>query len=123
MLAGMKAYRAAILSFDPDTGAPRYWSDGLLVTGPGQGGPAAPRVVLALGPFHELIHRYPGLGVESLPDRLIAPGFVDLHVHYPQTDVIGWTATAMGGGSTRRFRFTKCIWDPGRACPRTTTAS
>lgn len=95
MLAGMKAYRAAILSFDPDTGAPRHESDGLLVTGPGEGGPGAPRVVLALGPFHELIHRYPGLDVESLPDHLIAPGFVDLHLHYPQLDVIGSPADGL----------------------------
>ena len=95
MLTGMKAYRAAILSFDPETGAPRYWSDGLLVTGPGQGGAAAPRVVLALGSFHELIRHYPELSVESLPDRLIVPGFVDLHVHYPQVDVIGSPADGL----------------------------
>lgn len=91
----MKAYRAALLSFDPGSGAPCYWSDGLLVTGPGEGGPDAPRVVRALGPFHELIRHYPGLTVEQWPDHLIAPGFVDLHVHYPQVDVIGSPADGL----------------------------
>ncbi|MDD2729003.1 guanine deaminase [Malikia sp.] len=91
----MKAYRAALLSFDPESGAPCYWSDGLLVTGPGEGGPAAPRVVRALGPFHELVRCYPGLSVEQWPDHLIAPGFIDLHVHYPQLDVIGSPADGL----------------------------
>ena len=91
----MKAYRAALLSFDPESGAPCYCSDGLLVTGPGEGGPAAPRVVRALGPFLELIRHYPGLTVEQWPDHLIAPGFVDLHVHYPQVDVIASPADGL----------------------------
>lgn len=91
----MKALRAALLSFDPESGAPCYWSDGLLVTGPGEGGPDAPRIVLALGSFHELIRRYPGLSVEQWPDHLIAPGFVDLHVHYPQVDVIASPAEGL----------------------------
>lgn len=95
MLAGMKAYRAAILSFDPDTCAPRYESDGLLVTGPGEGCRASPRIVRALGSYRELIHHYPGLDVEQLPDFLIAPGFIDLHVHYPQVDVIGSPADGL----------------------------
>ncbi|MEY5100170.1 MAG: hypothetical protein RJA36_2889 [Pseudomonadota bacterium] len=95
MLAGMKAYRAAILHFDPETGAPRHEPDGLLLVGPRPGVPQAPRVVQALGPFHELIRHYPGLEVEHLPGRLIAPGFVDLHVHYPQTDVIGSPAEGL----------------------------
>ncbi len=95
MLAGMKAYRAAILSFDPESGSPRYEADGLLLTVPGAAGPGSPRVVRAVGPFHELIRDYPGLAVEHLQDRLIAPGFVDLHVHYPQTDVIGSPAEGL----------------------------
>jgi guanine deaminase len=95
MLAAMKAYRAAILSFDPDSGQPRHESDGLLVTRPGTGGAGAARIVQAIGPFQDLISNYPGLEVESLPGRLIAPGFVDLHVHYPQVDVIGSPANGL----------------------------
>ena len=90
----MKALRAALLHFDPATGAPRHETDGLLVLGPGAG-PEAPRVVRAIGPYRELIARYPGIEVEFLPGRLIAPGFVDLHLHYPQLDVIGSPADGL----------------------------
>jgi guanine deaminase len=38
---------------------------------------------------------YPGLAVEHLPGRIIAPGFVDMHIHYPQTDVIGAPAEGL----------------------------
>jgi putative acetyltransferase len=37
----------------------------------------------------------PGIEVEHLPGRIIAPGFIDLHVHYPQTDVIGSPASGL----------------------------
>ncbi len=94
MLAGMQAYRAAILSFDPESGAPRHEPDGLLVTAPAAGA-GSTRIVRALGSFHELIRHYPGLAVEPLPGKLIAPGFIDLHVHYPQTDVIGSPADGL----------------------------
>jgi hypothetical protein len=30
-----------------------------------------------------------------LPGRILAPGFVDLHIHYPQTDVIGSPAEGL----------------------------
>jgi guanine deaminase len=33
--------------------------------------------------------------VQHLPGRLIAPGFVDMHIHYPQTDVIGAPADGL----------------------------
>ena len=33
--------------------------------------------------------------VEHLPGRLLAPGFVDMHIHYPQTDVIGSPADGL----------------------------
>jgi guanine deaminase len=39
--------------------------------------------------------RYPDVTVQHLPDRIIAPGFVDAHVHYPQTDVIGSPAEGL----------------------------
>lgn len=87
----MKAYRAALLRFD-DEGQPLYDSDGLLVIGPdAQGQP----VVRAAGAHGALIDRFPGVAVDDLRGHLIAPGFVDLHIHYPQTDVIGSPAEGL----------------------------
>jgi len=87
----MKAYRAALLRFD-DQRQPVYDSDGLLVIGPDAKGR---KVVRAAGDHDSLIHRYPGVAVEDLRGRIIAPGFVDLHIHYPQTDVIGAPAAGL----------------------------
>lgn len=87
----MKAYRAALLRFDDD-GQPLYDSDGLLVIGPDAIGR---RVVRAAGAHDALIHRFAGVAVEDLRGHLLAPGFVDLHVHYPQTDVIGAPAAGL----------------------------
>jgi guanine deaminase len=39
--------------------------------------------------------RYPGISIEQLHGRIIAPGFVDMHVHYPQTNVIGSPADGL----------------------------
>ncbi len=87
----MKAYRAALLRF-ADDGTPVFDEDGLLVIGPGAGGVP---VVQAAGGHATLAPRYPGLAIEHLPGRLLAPGFVDLHVHFPQTDVIGSPAEGL----------------------------
>lgn len=91
----MKAYRAAILRFAKDSATPLYESDGLLVVEPGPEGPNSPRLVHAVGSYQALIGQFPGVAVEHLPGRLIAPGFVDLHIHYPQTDVIGSPAEGL----------------------------
>ena len=87
----MKHYRAAILRFDPDHNAV-YEQDGLLVVGPDASGA---EVVQAVGAFSQLASKFPGVPIEHLPDRIIAPGFVDLHVHYPQIDVIGSPAAGL----------------------------
>ena len=88
----MHAYRAALLRFD-DAGRPLYDTDGLLVVGPGPGGGV--RTVQAAGAWSDLAGRYAHVPVQHLPGRLIAPGFVDLHVHYPQIDVIGSPAEGL----------------------------
>ncbi len=87
----MKAYRAAILRFD-DEHRPVYELDGMLVVGPDAHGR---RVVRAVGDHAALAGRFPGVAVEDLRGRLIAPGFVDMHIHYPQTDVIGAPAAGL----------------------------
>jgi guanine deaminase len=81
----MKAFRASILRFAEDHSAV-YEEDGLLVLGPDAGGS---QVVRAVGPYAQLAGNFPGVAVEHLPGRIIAPGFIDLHIHFPQTDVIG----------------------------------
>lgn len=78
-------YRAELLSVprDPrDAGAAavEHHPDGLLVV---EGGHIA-----AAGDFASLSARYPGLPVRHYPGKTIVPGFVDTHVHYPQTDSI-----------------------------------
>jgi guanine deaminase len=87
----MKAYRGALLRFN-EQGQAVYDADGLLVVGPDAQGGA---VVRAAGDHGSLIDRFAGVAVEDLRGYLMAPGFVDLHVHYPQTDVIGSPADGL----------------------------
>ena len=95
----MKAYRASLLWFAPHSAGPHaappqalYEEDGLLVVGPNAQGT---QVVQAIGAWRDLKDRYPQAAVEHLPGRIIAPGFVDLHIHYPQTHVIGSPAAGL----------------------------
>ena len=84
-------WRAALLRFDAE-GRPIYDQDGLLAVGSGADG--VQRVVAA-GDWRTLSPRFPGLPVTHCPGRIIAPGFVDMHVHFPQTDVIGSPAEGL----------------------------
>lgn len=92
----MKAYRAQLLSFDPD-GQALHEPDGLLLTAPDASGTER---VLASGSYAVLAPRLlepdaRGVVVQHWPGCLIAPGFVDMHVHYPQVDVIGSPAPGL----------------------------
>jgi guanine deaminase len=87
----MKAFRASILHFAGPAQAVLE-TDGLLVVGPDAAGR---QVVQAVGDYAALAGRYPGLEVQHLPGRIIAPGFVDMHIHYPQLDVIGSPAEGL----------------------------
>ncbi len=87
----MHAYRASLLRFD-DQGLPVFDADGLLVVGPG---PQGWWVVLDAGSHATVSRRHPEVPVTHWPGRLIAPGFIDLHLHYPQTDVIGSPAEGL----------------------------
>ena len=90
-----RAYRASLLWFAPNSGGPGralFEEDGLLVVGPNAQGV---QVVQAIGPWRELSSRYPTVAVTHFPGRIIAPGFVDLHVHFPQTNVIGSPAEGL----------------------------
>ncbi|MFO6420242.1 guanine deaminase [Hylemonella sp. W303a] len=91
----MHAYRAALLRFNQQ-GQVLYDEDGLLVVGPDATGR---QVVQLAGDFRaltsELARDFPGLAVTHWPGRILAPGFIDLHIHYPQTDVIGSPAEGL----------------------------
>ena len=92
----MHIYRSALLRF-ADDGQALYDEDGLLAVAPGADG--RERVVaagswqaLSQGVLAQAGH---GAVVKHLPGRMIAPGFVDTHIHYPQTDVIGSPADGL----------------------------
>jgi guanine deaminase len=87
----MKAYRAAILRFAADHSAV-YETDGLLVVAADASGRQR---IEAVGSWRELAPRYAHVSTEHLPGRIIAPGFVDMHIHYPQVDVIGSPADGL----------------------------
>lgn len=90
----MQIYRSALLRFASD-GSALFDDDGLLaVAGPDEHGC---RHVVAAGSWSALASQYAGAGAEVThwPDRIIAPGFVDMHVHFPQTDVIGSPAAGL----------------------------
>jgi guanine deaminase len=81
------AYRAALLHMldDPCQGdaddACAYHPDGLLVVEDGH--------VSEFGPYADVASRLPAdTPVTAFPGKLITPGFVDAHIHYPQTDVV-----------------------------------
>jgi guanine deaminase len=87
MSALPQAFRASILHFLSDPGAaddPRatqYFDDGLLVVADGR--------VLAVGDAIDILPTLPaGSAITDCRPALILPGFVDAHIHYPQTDVI-----------------------------------
>ena len=80
-----KAYRASLLRFD-DAGLPVFDEDGLLVVGPDVSGRQR---VLDAGSHAAVSPRHPDAAVTHLPGRILAPGFVDMHIHFPQTDIIG----------------------------------
>ncbi|MEN5178912.1 guanine deaminase [Comamonas testosteroni] len=92
----MHIYRSSLLRF-ADDGRAMYDEDGLLATAPGADGRER---VVAAGSWQALSPQLLGQAggevvVHHLPGRLIAPGFVDLHIHYPQTDVIGAPAPGL----------------------------
>jgi guanine deaminase len=80
-----KAYRASLLRFDA-AGQPVFDEDGLLVVAPDSTGRQR---VLDAGSHAAVAPRHPDADAIHLPGRILAPGFVDMHIHFPQTDIIG----------------------------------
>jgi len=89
----LHGWRAGLLWFpDPRQPQLRHEADGLLVTRRDADGVVR---IAALGPWRELAPQWPGLATTHWPGLCLAPGFVDLHVHYPQTDVIASPAPGL----------------------------
>lgn len=88
--AGLKGFRGPILHFfgDPTaTSTPEqsyeYLEDGLLVV-------ASDGTVVDCKAAAEVIEEYGSdMEVVDCAGKLIMPGFVDCHIHYPQVDVVG----------------------------------
>lgn len=82
----LKAIRGSFLDFvadpfyQPEAESVRYLPDGLMVLESGY--------IKALGAFSELQTEYGDLPITHYPGQLILPGFIDTHVHYPQTGMI-----------------------------------
>ena len=87
----MQSWRASLLRFD-DEGRAQFDQDGLLVTGQTAAGTA---VVVAAGDHAALSTQFADVPCTHLPGRILAPGFVDMHIHYPQLDVIGSPADGL----------------------------
>lgn len=86
MTSTVKAYRSAILHSLADPAevgieaSYQYFEDGILLVEDGQ--------VLEVGPAAELLPKLQGVEVREYRDALITPGFIDTHIHYPQTGII-----------------------------------
>jgi guanine deaminase len=90
----LRAYRGRLLHFlaDPGDGhdehAVQFFEDGLLVVEDG--------LVKAAGSATELLPALdPGACLVDYSGRLLLPGFVDTHIHYPQTDIIASYGTQL----------------------------
>ncbi len=83
----LRALRGRVFTFlrEPhgvgDAASYRYIEDGIILLKDGR--------IEALGPADDLVARLPAqAAVDHHGDALILPGFIDPHIHYPQTQVI-----------------------------------
>lgn len=86
------AFRAPLLTFNGDPAqsgeAAVYETDGLVIVDDGK--------VVASGPHAALAATLaPDAVVHEMRDKLIVPGFIDTHIHYPQTDMIASPAPGL----------------------------
>ncbi|MDB5512807.1 MAG: guaD [Enterovirga sp.] len=111
---GPTAIRGRLLWYvaDPDTEGPaarRYLEDGLLVVERG--------LIRAVGPAGDLLPALPdGTPVSDHRPHLVVPGFIDAHIHYPQTQVVA-SYGAMLLDWLERYTFVEeqRFADPGHA--------
>ena len=83
---GVKAFRGSFLDFlddpfyKPELECVRFIADGLLVVDNGK--------IREIGSYEQLKDRYSDVSTTTYPGMLIMPGFIDTHIHYPQTEMI-----------------------------------
>lgn len=86
MTTHIKAYRAAILHSLADPAVVgveqsyEYFEDGILLIESGK--------IAQVGAAAELLPKLAGVEITEYRDALITPGFIDTHIHYPQTGMI-----------------------------------
>ncbi len=82
----LKVIRSSFLDFidDPfylsEAASVRYLEDGLLVLENGK--------IKDFGTYEQLREKYAAIDAIAYPDKLIMPGFIDTHIHYPQTAMV-----------------------------------
>ncbi|MGB3135243.1 MAG: hypothetical protein WBB18_00440, partial [Nodosilinea sp.] len=82
----LSAIRSSFLDFVddpfyvPEEESARYIQDGLLVLEGGR--------IKAFGAYADLQSDYGDIPTTAYAERLIMPGFIDTHIHYPQTEMI-----------------------------------
>ncbi|MGO4377389.1 guanine deaminase [Pseudoduganella sp. RAF19] len=92
MCNSIKVFRASLLHFTDDPAisdkAHSWHEDGLLVLNAGR--------VVAAGDYALLKDTLPpGTQVRDYRGKIIMPGFIDTHIHYPQTDMIASPAPGL----------------------------
>jgi guanine deaminase len=88
-----QGWHADLLWFEnPDQARLTHLKDGLIITETNQDGIVR---IVDLGPYSDLIKKESNLAITHWPNGCIAPGFVDMHIHYPQTDVIASPADGL----------------------------
>ena len=86
-MSRVRAFRSSVLHCHADpggggAGATQCFADGLLVTDDGR--------VAAIGPADEMLGSLSeSVPVTDLRGKLLIPGLIDCHVHYPQINMIG----------------------------------
>jgi guanine deaminase len=79
-----QAYRASILHFPTHSACPKqdyqYFEDGLLVTRNGK--------IEFIGEYKTHINQYPESDIKDYSGKLLLPGFIDSHLHFPQTEML-----------------------------------
>jgi guanine deaminase len=88
----VQAYRAGLLTFHADPAfserAHSYYEDGLLIVADGK--------ISAIGDWFTLHASLPpDVAVTDYRGKILSAGFIDAHIHYPQSDIIGSPAPGL----------------------------